>query len=229
MMLTRRPALSLALLTSGNKIKYSAIALATAAAGYVGVVTYRWQRKYRENMNVKWSRTSVFASGVVLGIVTMATGPILRRWSCPRPDIVLKSVLPQLRANNEVRDLIGSSLQPGTFRAYTYDGGFKWSGVKWSGVKWGGLKWSGVKWGRVNLSLRNQKMITLHPYTLQLLFQVHGEISSAMVSLSVRNNSPWRRGLIYDSLIIDLPNGERMALKGNISHTVIQSYKTRLS
>lgn len=51
---------------------------------------------------VKWSRTSVFASGVVLGIVTMATGPILRRWSCPRPDIVLKSVLPQLRANNEV-------------------------------------------------------------------------------------------------------------------------------
>lgn len=30
MMLTRRPALSLALLTSGNKIKYSAIALATA-------------------------------------------------------------------------------------------------------------------------------------------------------------------------------------------------------
>ena len=65
--------------------------------------------------------------------------------------------------------------------------------------------------------------------TLQLLFQVHGEISSAMVSLSVRNHTPWRRGLIYDSLIIDLPNGERMALKGNISHTVIQSYKTRLS
>ena len=104
---------------------------------------------------------TVFSSGVALGIAAMATGPALRWWRCPRPDRVLRSVLPQLRANHEVRDpvriwllaggregvhclsltlcvkvrgLVGSALQPGLFRAHSYSGGLQWRGVRHSGV-----------------------------------------------------------------------------------------------
>jgi hypothetical protein len=85
--------------------------------------------------------------------------------------------------------MVGVSLTPGLFRAYSYSGGVKWSGVRRS---------NGVNWSP----------FTFQPYGLQLLFQVHGETSSAMVSLAVRNHTPWGRGLIYSSLVVDLPNGE---------------------
>lgn len=59
------------------------------------------------------------------------------------------------------------------------------------------------------------------------MFQVHGEVSSAMVSLAVRRQTPWGRGLVYDSLAVDFANGERLVLKGESSDIVFQGY-TRL-
>ena len=106
----------------------------------------------------RWSPVALFSSGVALGVVAMATGPTLRRWGSPRPNRVFASVLPMLRANNEVcvcvcvcvvppsfsplfkvRDLVGSTLKPGLFRAYAYGGGLQWNGVNWSGVKLSGV------------------------------------------------------------------------------------------
>ena len=65
------------------------------------------------------------------------------------------------------------------------------------------------------------------PDTLQLLFQVHGEVSSAMVSLAVRSHALWGRGLVYESLAVDFPHGERLVLKGSGTDSIFQGY-TRL-
>ena len=51
----------------------------------------------------------------------------------------------------EVRDLVGSTLKPGLFKAYAYGGG-----VRWNGVNWGGVKLSGV-----DRSIR--QLVTFHP------------------------------------------------------------------
>lgn len=66
------------------------------------------------------------------------------------------------------------------------------------------------------------------PDSLQLLFQVHGEISSALVSLEAINHTPWGRGLLYKSLVVDLPNGERLVLKGHVTDSIVEGYSTRL-
>ena len=97
------------------------------AAGYVGVVTHRWRKRYRENRQRKESGEfdhviqvlcevvvllvgrsplALLSSGMALGVVAMATGPALRRWGSPRPDHVFASVLPMLRSNNEVRERV---------------------------------------------------------------------------------------------------------------------------
>ena len=52
------------------------------------------------------SPVTTFSSGVALGVVAMAITPFLRRWGSPRPDRVFSSVLPMLRANNEVSVLL---------------------------------------------------------------------------------------------------------------------------
>ena len=67
------------------------------------------------------------------------------------------------------------------------------------------------------------------PDTLQLLFQVHGQLSSAMVSLVVRKHTLWRSGLLYESLMVDLPNGERLVLKGSPLANVLERYTARLT
>ena len=142
------------------------------------------------SLTVKWSPVALFSSGVALGVVAMATGPALKRWGSPRPDRVFVSVLPILRANNEVcvrvclclcvcvcvscitcptlpwlcrlevRDLVGSTLKPGLFKAYAYGGG-----VRWNGVNWGGVKLSGV-----DRSIR--QLVTFHPCECHM--QPHG-------------------------------------------------------
>ena len=203
----------------------------------------------------KWSRIAVFSSGIAMGVIAMAIVPTLRRWRSPRPDKVFTSVLPILRANREVcvtvcvcvcvfyecviyttlqvRELVGNGLQPGLFRACVYDGGVKWGGVRWSGAKSGRAGLIPLTFPPCepfsSLALPLLIIISSSTDTLQLLFQVHGEHSSAMVSLAVRNHTLWGRGLIYDSLVVDLPNGERLVLKGQRSdHAVLQAYTQRL-
>ncbi|CAI8036908.1 hypothetical protein GBAR_LOCUS20677 [Geodia barretti] len=126
--------------------RLAAIALGSAASGYVGVVTYRWQRKWREKKD-RWSPLTTFSSGVALGVISMAISPALRRWKSPRSDRVLSSVLPMLRANSEVRQMVGASLTPGLFRAYSYSGGVKWSGVRRSnGINWSPFTLQPCEW-----------------------------------------------------------------------------------
>lgn len=64
----------------------------------------------------------------------------------------------------------------------------------------------------------------LHTGSLQLMFQMDGEHSSAMVSLAVRRATLWGRKLQFTSLAVDLPSGERLLLKGPSSSVVFQGY-----
>ena len=98
-----------------------------AVTAYVGVVLYRWQKRFREYLRsreigetasggegagrargcaclppVRWSRVAVFTSGLVLGVGVTAAGYGLRRYRYPNPERVFTTVLPMLRANNEV-------------------------------------------------------------------------------------------------------------------------------
>lgn len=59
---------------------------------------------------------------------------------------------------------------------------------------------------------------------LELMFQVNGECSSGMVSACVRR---WRGDLLYQSLAVDLPSGERVVLKGTPNKVIFKGY-TRL-
>ena len=63
-----------------------------------------------------------------------------------------------------------------------------------------------------------------HTGNLQLMFQVNGEHSSAMVSMGVRRAALWSRRLQFTSLAVDLPSGERLLLKGPSSSVVFQGY-----
>lgn len=56
------------------------------------------------------------------------------------------------------------------------------------------------------------------------MFQVNGEFSSGMVSACVRNS---QGELVYQSLAVDLPTGERVLLKGTPNKVVFKGY-TRL-
>ena len=54
--------------------------------------------------------------------------------------------------------------------------------------------------------------------TLQLMFQVNGTHSSAMVSLEIFRRTS--EGLNYKSLAVDFANGERLLLKGKLDDVV---------
>ena len=56
------------------------------------------------------------------------------------------------------------------------------------------------------------------------MFQVNGECSSGMVSARVQSRG---RKLVYQSLAVDLPSGERVLLKGTPDKVVFKGY-TRL-
>ena len=65
--------------------------------------------------------------------------------------------------------------------------------------------------------------ITYHfffPVSLSVLLQVHGEVSSAFVGMSLSLRKELR------SLVVDLPSGERLLLKGApTEHSSLQRYK----
>ena len=67
----------------------------------------------------------------------------------------------------------------------------------------------------------------LHADSLQLMFQLNGEISSAMVSVDVERQAWLGHQLHFRSLAVDLPTGERLLLKGSDAAVVFQGY-TRL-
>ena len=61
-----------------------------------------------------------------------------------------------------------------------------------------------------------------------MMFQVHGQLSSAMVSMSCESNLlPRTSGTVFKSLAVDMPNGERILLKGQSQDVVFKGY-TRL-
>lgn len=79
----------------------------------------------------RWSRRAVFATGFSSALVLVGCVQLCRPRLYPSPERVLRQVLPTLRANREVRAVVGSQLQPGLFRAYSHAGGLQWTARTW--------------------------------------------------------------------------------------------------
>lgn len=154
--------------------------LATVTAG---VVVYRYV--HSEGFRRKTNVVAAYALGIGSGVAAVYAVYLARRFALPNPSHALMGVLPTLRANPEVRSVVGSNLRPGHFKAYSYIG--------------------------------------IRPRILQVMFQVCGEHSSAMVTLQTLSRSKGSP-IEYKTLIVDFPNGERLLLKGTGENVVFQGY-----
>ena len=77
--------------------------------------------------SAQWSRLAVFATGFTSALGLVYVAQLVRRYYHPSPERAFQTVLPILRANEEVRKAVGTQLRPGLFRAYSYAGGLGWN------------------------------------------------------------------------------------------------------
>lgn len=110
------------------------LAAATGVVVWVVMAGRQAIRSVQENEQQKaerWSRRAVFATGFSSALVLVGCVQLCRPRLYPSPERVLRQVLPTLRANREVRAVVGSQLQPGLFRAYSHAGGLQWTARTW--------------------------------------------------------------------------------------------------
>eukprot|EP00731_Ephydatia_muelleri_P016942 Em0010g40a len=81
-----------------------------------GAVVYHYVQDYVHTKDFRKRRASSFCVHVMFPNRSLAF---------PNPNHALMSVLPTLRANPEVRSIVGSNLKPGLFKTYSYIGGFR--------------------------------------------------------------------------------------------------------
>lgn len=93
-----------------------------------------------------------------------------------------------LRANSDVRSLVGTYLQKGQLSAHSYSGGLHWKLPQFS--SWTSLLPVGYK-----------------PLSVKLLFQVIGDKNTGLVSLEMDRQD-------FKYLLIDFSDGQRLILKG---------------
>lgn len=143
----------------------------------------------------RWSKLKIFTYGLATGVMVFPLIRLSRRMSLPNPKALKTSLLPMIRANNEVRSSIGSSLNPGLLSAYSYGGGLQW---RLPSLKKGGLS-----------------PLTYSSPKLSLLFQLNGDRGSGLVTVETSRSSK-KRGYV-DTLMVDFSNGERLVIKGETS------------
>ena len=159
-----------------------------------------------------WNTTKLFTYGLIAGLVYTRALKLYQKWRLPSATVVQSSLLPMLRANEEVRAKVGSSLKAGPLTAYSYSGGLRWRIPRVSQRQ----KWSGlvpVEWD---------------PWALQMLFQVIGEKSTALVTLETKAGklaefSPLPR---FKFLMVDFRSGERLVVKGALHQTTVFKFDT---
>ena len=161
-----------------------------------------------------WNTTKIFTYGLIAGLACTRALKLYKKWRLPSVRTVQSSLLPMLRANEEIRVKVGSSLKAGPLTAYSYSGGLRWRIPRVSRRQ----KWSGlvpVEWD---------------PWALQMLFQLIGEKSTALVTLETQHDqsakfSPLPR---FKFVIVDFESGERMVVKGNLHQTTVFKFDTQL-
>uniref|UniRef100_A0A1X7VRE9 Uncharacterized protein n=1 Tax=Amphimedon queenslandica TaxID=400682 RepID=A0A1X7VRE9_AMPQE len=159
-----------------------------------------------------WSVSKTFSYGFILGISLLPAIKFYQRLRLPKPRKLQSSLLPMLRANNEIREAIGSSLRVGLLSAHSYRGG---------------LVWTLPTIRRGPSFLRSLLPFRYQPPTLEVLFQVIGDKDTAMVSLMTETPADARRhGKELRSLHIDFNNGARLVLKGSTTSDASNSEPT---
>ena len=150
-----------------------------------------------------WSASKTFSYGFIFGIALLPAIRFYQRLRLPKPSKLQLSLLPMLRANNEIREAIGSSLRVGLLSAHSYRGGLVWT-------------IPAIRGGRSILT--SLLPFRYQPPTLEVLFQVIGDKDTAMVSLMTETPANARRdGKELRSLHVDFNDGARLVLKGSTS------------
>ena len=157
------------------------------------------------NRASKWFTMKTFAFGFVTGIVCLRAVRVYQTWCLPSAKKIQLAILPMLRANNEIRRNIGSSLKPGLLSAYAYRGGLKWR-LPYLGK---GSSWLSII------------PFFYKPWSISMLFQVIGNKETGLVSLETLPASDRTHGetVGIKSVLVDFKDGQRLVLRGNVTQS----------
>eukprot|EP00041_Stephanoeca_diplocostata_P021083 m.484230 g.484230 ORF g.484230 m.484230 type:complete len:326 (-) comp21731_c0_seq8:2765-3742(-) len=134
----------------------------------------------------------IWGGGVLSGFGFIAGFLFIRRFACVHPENLYKDVLKQIMADPHVTTHVGSRIKSGKFKAYAYTGGLVYKDAS------------------VRKSLTD--ILSLEPYGLQMVFQVTGDTSSAMVS--ARAQQSLYGSYSVTNLAVDVEDGNRLVLTG---------------
>lgn len=158
----------------------------------------------------RWNTLKIFSYGVISGLACARALRLYQRWRLPNVRKIQSSVLPILRANEEVRGKLGSSLKVGLLTGYSYSGGLRWRLPRVNKRQ----RWSGlvpVEW---------------NPWALRVLLQVIGEKSAALVTLETQ---PIKQALFgstsgFNFVMVDFKTGERLVVKGTLQQPTVLKF-----
>ena len=150
-----------------------------------------------------------FTCGLLAGLACFPALRYYRKWRLPTPKKIQSAVLPMLRANADIRKMLGTSLEPGLLSTHSYQGGYQWKSPRFNKTD----------------SLKSLIPFSYKPSSIRLLFQIIGDKSAGMVSLEMTSGATNRYDL-YKYMIIDFNDGQRLILKGDEkSIATSQEYK----
>lgn len=155
----------------------------------------------------RWTVVKTFSCGFIAGVLYIRALRLVQKWRLPSLAKIQASVLPMLRAHQEVRGAVGTSLRPGLLSAVTYSGGFKW------------------KWPQIsrNFSYKNALPFDRTPWTVQAIFQVIGDKSTALVTLETLPAAKQRGVTELEFLAVDFNTGERLIVKNSAKQLKIMA------
>ena len=156
--------------------------------------------KTRTKITSKWMLAKTFGLGFVSGIVFLRAVRFYQIWRLPNTTEVQSIVLPMLRANQDVRSVIGTSLRPGLMSTFAYTGGIKWR-----------LPYVDKRSGWSSLI-----PFSYEPWGLRSLFQIVGENEAGFVTVETLPGGKKDLGsnIGFKLICVDFKNGQRLVLRG---------------
>ncbi len=148
----------------------------------------------------KWKLAKTFSLGFVSGIIFLRAARFYQVWRLPKVMKVQSSVLPMIRANQDVRQVIGKNLRPGLLSTFAYTGGINWR----------------IPYFSKKSSWYSLVPFTYEPWGLRTLFQVVGENETGFVTVETLPGGKKDLGsnIGLRAIYVDFKNGQRLVLRG---------------
>ncbi|KJE91417.1 hypothetical protein CAOG_02552 [Capsaspora owczarzaki ATCC 30864] len=135
-----------------------------------------------------------YAGGLLTTAAFYGLGAFWRRHSSITPSALVKVLNSQLQKNPRVIEKLGADLRPAKFTAYAYSGG--------------------LRYGK---DVEGWFPVAYSTPVLELMYQLNGNKSSAMVSTKVSKKNGQ---LVYHSLALDTNLGETLLIYGTQADVV---------